>query len=318
VLPFALMKIRKGQALALAAVTVAITCAAWAAPRKFEKAASVGRTATVTIGKVTTAVADVTGGGIAAEVINEPAGPSYFVKKHIGQPKYENLSFSVGSPIGQTLGNWVSASWNMSYQRNDLVVAAPGRTLSLNQALIAAVTVPTLDKASREEAKLRITVAPEVIREQAARASNAPEAPHFAWLSSGFRFRLSGIPDTVADAVSRIESFTVKQSTVTDDIGDARDYMREPGKLEFPNLIVTIPAASAAAFKAWHQDFVVQGKNDEAKEKSGSIELIRVDGKVSCTIALFNVGIFGLTPRDGVVVADLYVERMTFAVPMGM
>jgi hypothetical protein len=310
------MKIRTSHAASLAALVVAITCAAWAAPKRFEKAASVGRTGTVTIDQNPYPVTDVTGGGIAAEVISEPAGPSYFVKKHVGQPKYENLSFSVGTSIGKNVAAWVTASWNMSYQKKDLVFGVPGRTLSLNQSLIVAVTVPTLDKASREEAKLRITVAPELIREHAAGASSAPlDLAKATWLASGFRFRLSGIPDAAANAVSRIESFTVKQSTVTDDIGDARDYMKEPGKLEFPNLIVTIPAASGAAFKAWHQDFVVQGKNDETKEKSGTIEFIRSDGTVSCTIALFNVGIFGLTPRDGVFVADLYVERMTFAVP---
>jgi hypothetical protein len=261
-------------------------------------------------------VTDVTGGGISAEVINEPAGPSYFVKKHVGQPKYENLSFSVGSQMGKKLGDWISASWNMSYARKDITVAAPGRTLALNQTLLAAVTVPALDKASKDEAKLRITVAPESIREQAAAGGSAPDDLRQIWFASGFRIRLSGIPESVTDAVSRIEPFTVKQSTVTDDIGDARDSLKEPGKLEFPNLIVTIPAASAAAFKAWHQEFVVRGVNDETKERSGSIDLIRADGKAMYTIGLSNVGIFGLTPRDNVFVADLYVERMTFTAPM--
>lgn len=36
-------------------------------------------------------VKSVDGGAITAEVINEPAGPSYFVKKHIGSPRYEDF-----------------------------------------------------------------------------------------------------------------------------------------------------------------------------------------------------------------------------------
>lgn len=124
---------------------------------------------------------------------------------------------------------------------------------------------------------------------------------------------MSGIPDNIADAVMRIEGFTVKQLTVTDDIGDARDYMKEPGKLEFPNLIVTIPAGSVGPFKDWHQDFVIQGNNDETKERSGSIDCLRPDGKAFFTIRFSHAGIFGLTPRDGSFVVDMYVEQMSFA-----
>ena len=32
-------------------------------------------------------IKSVEGGGVSAEVINEPVGPNYYVKKHIGQPK---------------------------------------------------------------------------------------------------------------------------------------------------------------------------------------------------------------------------------------
>lgn len=49
------------------------------------------------------------GGAVAADVIEEPAGGTPFIKKHIGQPRYEDiilgLSFSmssrstIGSPL---------------------------------------------------------------------------------------------------------------------------------------------------------------------------------------------------------------------------
>src|SRR5687767_12656148 len=41
-------------------------------------------------------VKSVEGGGIFAEVIQEPTGPSYYVKKHIGTPKYENFTLQLG------------------------------------------------------------------------------------------------------------------------------------------------------------------------------------------------------------------------------
>lgn len=36
--------------------------------------------------------------------------------------------------------------------------------------------------------------------------------------------------------VNKVDSLTVKQGAQTDDIGNARDYAREPGKLEYPNV----------------------------------------------------------------------------------
>ena len=42
-------------------------------------------------GKEAGFVKAVDGGAIPAEVIHEPSGSSFFVKKHIGAPKYEEL-----------------------------------------------------------------------------------------------------------------------------------------------------------------------------------------------------------------------------------
>ena len=53
------------------------------------------------------------------------------------------------------------------------------------------------------------------------------------FLPSNFRLEIDGLDCT---KVSKIDSFTVKQPIQTDDIGDKRDYKKEPGKLEFPNL----------------------------------------------------------------------------------
>ena len=42
-------------------------------------------------GKEAGFVKSVDGGAVTAEVINEPSGLSFFVKKHIGAPKYEEF-----------------------------------------------------------------------------------------------------------------------------------------------------------------------------------------------------------------------------------
>ena len=64
-------------------------------------------------------VKKISGGGATAEVIEEPNGPGYFTKKHIGQPKYEDFSVDIGFSMAKETYDWISASWNMNYQRKN-------------------------------------------------------------------------------------------------------------------------------------------------------------------------------------------------------
>jgi hypothetical protein len=139
-------------------------------------------------------------------------------------------------------------------------------------------------------------------------------------LPSNFKVTIDGLDCT---RIRTVNSFTVKQSVASDDIGDARDYLHEPGKLDFPNLEITLPEASAKTWFDWFDDFAIKGNNDESKEKTGSIaflspnlaeELMRID--------LFNLGIFKIennrmeaqSDQVATVTAHLYCERMALHV----
>ena len=136
------------------------------------------------------------------------------------------------------------------------------------------------------------------------------------WLSSNFRVTIDGLD---CSKVSAVDSFTVTQSVATEDVGNARDYLREPTKLEFPNLTISLLESSAQTWYEWFEDFAIKGNNDDTKEKNGSIallsanlvdELMRID--------LFNLGIFQIgldkteanSDRVTIVKAALYCERM--------
>ena len=43
----------------------------------------------------------VDGGGISADVVEEKVGPDYFTKKHIGQPKYEDIELTFDFEMAQ-------------------------------------------------------------------------------------------------------------------------------------------------------------------------------------------------------------------------
>jgi len=271
----------------------------------------------------------VDGGGITAEVISEPAGKSYFVKKHIGQPKYEDFTIQVGFSMNKVLYNWIQQSWSMNYQRmNGSIIALdyqlnPVSERQFNQALITETTIPAVDGSSKEPAYITLKFSPEYTRVVKPSGSKADfgtygKSEQKIWSPSNFKLEIAGLDCT---KVSKIDSFTVKQTAITDDIGQARDYQKEPGKLEFPNLKITLAESTAQSWLAWHEDFVVKGNNDEAREKSGTLSLLSVNRQdVMAQIKFYNMGIIRAQPEKGEANADqirriqveLYVERMEF------
>lgn len=278
-------------------------------------------------------VKSVKGGNVYAEVINEAAGPDYFVRKHIGQPKYEDFEMQVGFSMTKPLYDWISDSWKMNYQRKNGAVVAADHTLKpqsrreFYNALITETTIPAMDASSKEPGYLTIKFAPEYTRygkagneKGAAAQTNKTEAQK-QWLPANFKLEIDGLDAT---KVNKIDAFTVKQTAVQDDIGDARDYQQEPGKLEFPNLKITLPVASADDWVAWHEEFVIKGNNDQTKEKNGTLSLLSSNRQeVLASIKFFNMGIIAI--RDSVAEAgsdsivryevELYVERMEFIGP---
>ena len=269
-------------------------------------------------------IKSVDGGAISAEVVNEPVGPMYFVKKHIGTPKYEDFTMQIGFSMSKAVYDWIAASWQMNYQRkNGAIIACDYKLDAKSQreffnALITETGIPACDGASKEPAYLTLKFAPEYTRYTKASGKATGElgkAEQKLWLPQNFRLSIDGLDCT---KVAKIDAFTVKQTAVTDDIGDARDYMKEPGKLEFPNLKITLSEVAAQTWYDWHEDFVIKGNNDEGKEKGGTLEFLSPNRQdVLLTIKMFNLGIFKLTTdkseanADQIkrVSAELYCER---------
>ena len=266
----------------------------------------------------------VEGGAATAEVISEVVGTSYFAKKHLGQISYDPFVLRFGLAMSTDVYDWINASWSGNYQRKDgAIVAADHQLNAVSQreffnALVTETGIPALDGASKDPAYLTLKFAPEYTRvtKASGKVTGPAKADQKLWLPSNFRVQIDGLD---CSRVSAVDSFTVKQSIVTDDIGDARDYQREPGRLEFPDLAITLAESSAKSWFDWFEDFVIKGNSGETTEKNGSIaflsanladELLRID--------LFNLGIFKIgadkteanSDRLTTVTAQLYCERM--------
>jgi len=270
-------------------------------------------------------IKSVDGGGISAAVINELPKPSSFVKKHIGQPKYEEFVVQVGFSQSMKLYDWISQSWSMASPRVSGSIISVDYNLNAKSeqqffnALLTETTIPAMDGSSKEPAYITLKFAPESTRLVKSSGKLTTEKMNQkVFLPSNFILKIDGLD---CSKVNKIESFTVKRGVVTDDIGSARDFLKEPGKLEFPNLKITMAEVTAQSFIDWHDSFVIKGNNDESKERKGSLTLLSPDRKTELlTIEFFNMGIFRIQPDKAQANADqikrltveLYVERMTF------
>lgn len=270
----------------------------------------------------------VDGGDISADVISEPAGPSGLVKKHIGQPKYEDFELQVGFELAKLFYDWIADSWNRKFARkNGAIVGTDLNFKAVSErrfesALITETTIPALDASSKEPAHLTVKLSPELTRTAKGGGSigKVPAVKQKAFLPSNFRVEIDKLD---CSKVSKVDAFTIKQTVSAGGVGERRDPQKRAGNLEFPNLKITLAEVSAKTWDAWFDDFVVKGNNGDANEKSGALVFLAPDRKAELgRITLHNLGIFALRrnrPGAGTdaiqrITAELYCERMEFHV----
>jgi hypothetical protein len=267
-------------------------------------------------------VKSVEGGEITAEVVAEPVGPQSFAKKHIGGVKYEEFALGIELGMSADVFGWIADTWaGKSTPRDGAIVEADFKLdakarREFRSGLITETTFPALDAGSKTAADVTVKVAPESITRTkgSGKLAGSANAKRKQWLPSNFRFELG---DLETKTVSKIDAFTVKQTMATRDVGDVRDFQREPGQLEFPNLRVSLAESSAQTWSDWFDDFVVKGNNGDEREKNGAIVFLDPSLKQELgRIELKNVGIFALRRPSSTgekfprVTAELYVESM--------
>jgi hypothetical protein len=270
------------------------------------------------------------GGAITADVIHELPGASPFVKKHLGQTRYEDLVLGLPFSMTPRLAGWITDTWGMKQPRKDgsltfcdYALSAKSR-LDFVSGLITETTIPACDAASKEATFLRVKVTPESLRLTKSSGRMGGElrgSKQKSWVASGFKLTIDDLDCT---KVSRIEPFTVKQTILFEEIGEAREMVKAPAQVEFPNLRVTLSEAGAQTWLDWHEDFVIKGNNDDSQERDGRLSFLAPNMKEElAAVKFYNLGIFRIASdkaqaaKDQIkrVTADLYCERMELELP---
>ncbi len=258
-------------------------------------------------------VQSVEGGGATAEVIQE-IDSEFFVKKRLGALKYEDITMTIGFSMSSPVYDWIAASLRMEAEpMNGAIILADQNYEAKSEqqfvnALVTEVGFPAPDASSKEAGYLTIKIAPERTRNAKAsgNVTDRLDRKQKQWVSSNFRLEIDGLD---CSKVAKIDAFTVKQATA-------------PGKIEFPNLAITLAEVSSETWREWHEDFVIKGNNGEGQEKQGKLAFLAPTGRETLlTISFHGLGIFKLrrersevgADRASQMIAELYCERMELA-----
>jgi hypothetical protein len=267
------------------------------------------------------------GGFPKGDVISVASNPTPFMKKHLASIKYSDIALVCDPLASRPLMDWMAAMLIGNPIRKDGAIITANfdlkeqTRLQFFRATMSEITFPACDAASKEAGAMTIKLTPESTKPLG--GSGAPLKGDFGkvqqklWLPSNFALQIG---DLDCSRVSKIDALTIKQKPAPDQIGQMRDYQKEPGKLEFPNLSITMPEAYAGTFYKWFEDFVIKGNNGEDREKDGSLKFLSPNRQeVLLAINFSHLGIFSFAPEkveanaDAIrrVKVEMYCEQIT-------
>lgn len=229
----------------------------------------------------------VDGGFIDGTVVTENGGP--MPKKHIGGVKIEPVRARVRVDqftqfLSDSLqGKGENASGTIYYIDNGGTVQQQRTLLGLTLSELAfpgcsgsqktgnALLMTMTLAAESSKALEPLAGATPPVKADISAASKAKQ-----W-TGNFRFQVPGLP---TNRVSVIEPFTIRRKGTSDAIGNTKEPgLKGPVVWEIPNLVFYMTPQDSLAWIAWHDDFVVQGNNSDAQEKTFTLELLSPDMK---------------------------------------
>jgi phage tail-like protein len=271
------------------------------------------------------------GGGLKTDVVDYKQGRLVDVWRQVGRPKFEDISIKVGMGMSKSFYTWVSDFFNRKVTRkNGAIVLADFNykqraRRSFIDALISEVGMPALDGQSKEAAFMTVKLVPEGMTYET--IDNGPKVespenlrqPNKMWHAANFRFSVDGHEQAFARTM-KIDPFSIKQQILEYPSGHRRTPIRVPGRLEYPNLVVYIPAVDADTIIEQANKRLLDYEAPTEGGMTGFIELRGPDASTLCTINLAGVDIVSAEPQKSEASAEtiamvkiaIQVETMRF------
>lgn len=280
-------------------------------------------------GKGTIQVGSIDGGAVKAAVVSQTVSDDGVVKKHIGLPQYESVSIPVQASMPASYVEWADAALRRSFPAKSLTAqyCDVNRKLVFSRAFsdstLSGLVFGPFDAASSQVQPLFTqTFTPTTT---VATVGDLGACKGAGLTSKGymgnFVFELGPLDAT---GVTKIDEIRLASKPAPESGPRELPVATRP-YLSIPNLRVYVSERRVDSWQKWFNDFVVKGRNEEANELSGQLQLTSIDGTPLLTLELHGVGISRLaSPSSDVVgndlpsthwVAELYVERMSLSRP---
>jgi hypothetical protein len=214
-----------------------------------------------------------------------------------------DIVFQVGAELSPTLRAWVaemvSGAATVDSKKNGAILFLDEKLnlqhrLNFTGALVTEVTFPACDAASKDPLFLTIVISPESSEyvPGGGKVVLPVSAKQKKWLASNFRVSVGGLP---TQRVSKVDALTVKQPVVEFNDGTTRLPQKLPGKLELPNLVITLAATDSQPWFDYFSQFVLQGTGTE---RQGMLEYLAADlASPLFAVQLHNLGIVTCQPE---------------------
>jgi len=265
------------------------------------------------------------GGEASADVVSEKTGPDDFNKKHLTGVKYQDITVKCGSKMSSQLYQWITDFCERKIDRMDGAVMNTDMDhkvvsqKAFTNALISEVDFPAVDAASKDACDISIKFQPEMLKETMPSSSQpivgaVDQSGGPKWTPQNFRLNIDGLD---CSKINKVDAIAIKQMIANNAATNSHDYQQDPSMLRMPNIIVTLPEASANSFNDWHQQFVMNGNNTSGLEKSGTLAYLATDGKELFDLHFEHLGVFKITSDklgDGtkVLKVEMYVQNIKF------
>jgi len=243
-----------------------------------------------------------------------------------GNISVSEIVLACGTGMKELYG-WIKDTLNKNFSRKDGVVTLvdlsrkPIVSIEFIDAFISSVKLPALDRSSNEGTYFTVSIQPERVRLRKTGGTLDPKdllkyGPPLpgAWSEGHFKLSIDGLEKECA-AVTKIESFTIKQVLALSFAGEEKTPQTQPGKLDESDLSLTIPGSSGDVFRDWFQSSVMAGTNPGVGQKKGSLEYFTPKSTTPLRFVFNDIGIKSISMNKDVslhlpVTVELYYDSI--------
>ena len=270
------------------------------------------------------------GGGIKAEVKTHQTGNQIREWSQIGYPKYEDIKIQVGMSMSSSFYSWIAAFFRgETVRKTGAVLAGDFRykeraRREMYEMLISEVSMPGLDAQNKSACHMGVTIVPERVIFKPGSNEEIPPAnsgdAQKLWTPSNFMVRIDGFEEA-CKRVIKVDAFTIKSQIHEHRVGNMRDAIRVPGRLELPTMSIHVPESDVQPFTDHFVKYTQRGAPQVAPRLTGEVEFRDHDGRGLCSVEMAGLDIVSMSPSKSesktddvkTVKIEFSLEVMTFS-----